>query len=105
MNPYIPVQAIYVLTAIFAALSIIFLKGKASALFVGHNTAREPVFSTKNLCKALGVCFAVITILLLVTALIWNNMPRWFFYVFWIVLGADILASEIICNLNIIVKK
>lgn len=105
MNPYIPVQAIYVIAAIFAALSIVFLKGKAAALFVGHNTAREPVFSTQKLSKALGVCFAVITVLLLITALIWNNTPRWFFYVFWIVLGADILASAIICNLNIIVKK
>lgn len=105
MTHYIPVQVIYGLAVLFAALSIIFLKGKAAALFVGHNTAREPVFSTQKLCKALGVCFAVITVLLLITALIWSNVPEWFFYVFWIVLGADILVSAIICNLNIIVKK
>ncbi len=105
MNQNIPVQVIYGLAVLFAALSIIFLKGKSSSLFVGHNTAREPVFSTQKLCKAFGVCFAVITISLLVTALIWNNVPEWFVYVFLIVLGADILASAVICNLNIIVKK
>ena len=70
MNPAVPVEMIYVLAIIFAVLSLVFLSGKGAPLFVGHNTIREPAFSEKELCKALGVCLCVLSVFLLITALI-----------------------------------
>lgn len=105
MNSYIPAWVVYTLAAIFAVLSVVFLKGKAASLFVGHNTARKPVFSQRKLCKAFGACLAVTAALLLITAVIWNNCPDWFVYVFGAVVGGDILAGVIICCLNIIVTE
>lgn len=105
MNSYISAWVVYTLAAIFAVLSVVFLKGKAASLFVGHNTARKPVFSQRKLCKAFGACLAVAAVLLLITAVIWNNCPEWFVYVFGAVLGGDILAGVIICCLNIIVEE
>ncbi|MGN0679490.1 MAG: DUF3784 domain-containing protein [Oscillospiraceae bacterium] len=101
----IPVQIVYVLAAIFTVLSFVFLKGKASSLFVGHNTFREPAFSQFSLCKAFGVCLSVITAILYIAALIWDICPEWFIYVFWFIIGGDVLIGTIICNLNILIKK
>lgn len=63
MNQSIPVEIIYGLCILFTVLSILFLRGKGSSLFVGHNTTKEPAFQPVKLCKALGVCFAGITLL------------------------------------------
>ena len=101
----IPVGVIYGLAAIFAVLSILFLKGKGSSLFVGHNTVRKPAFSEHKLCKSLGVCLAVIAAFLLIAALIWDHSPKWFIYIFWVVIVGDVLAITIICNLNILFRK
>lgn len=101
----IPVGVIYGLAAIFAVLSILFLKGKGSSLFVGHNTVREPAFSEHKLCRALGVCLVIIAVFLLIAALIWDHFPEWFIYIFWVVIVGDVLAITIICNLNILFRK
>lgn len=51
------------------------------------------------------VIYILAAVFLLIVAVIWNIYPAWFDYVFAAVVGADILAGMIICNLNIIVKK
>lgn len=60
MSFEVPVELIYVLFVIFAVLSAVFLKGIGSSLFVGHNTAQEPAVSPVKLCRAMGICFAII---------------------------------------------
>lgn len=102
MNSSIPVEIIYCLFVLFTVLSILFLKGKGSSLFVGHNTTKEPAFQPVKLCKALGVCLASIALLLLIAALLWNNWPKWFSWIFGIVTGGNVISITILCNLNII---
>lgn len=82
--------------------AILFLKGKGSSLFVGHNTTKEPAFQPVKLCKALGVCLASIALLLLIAALLWNNWPKWFSWILGIVTGGNVISITILCNLNII---
>lgn len=105
MNSNISVVVIYGLFIVFAILSIVFLMGKGKTLFVGHNTAKEPRFSTTKLSKAVGVCFSIITVLLLITALIWNGCPEWYQYFFWVIIGGNIVAITIVCHLNIIFRN
>lgn len=102
MNQSIPVEIIYCFCVLFTMLSILFLKGKGSSLFVGHNTTKEPAFQPVKLCKPLGVCFAGIALLLLITALLWNNWPKWFSWIFWIVIEGNVISITLLCNLNII---
>ena len=105
MDTNLPVEVIYVLDIIFAILAIVFLKGKGEAMMVRYNTLKEPVFNERKLCQALGVCFAILAVFLLIVALIWNHYPAWFDYVSRVVIGGDILAAIIICNLNIIFRN
>ena len=105
MSENIPVVVVYVLVLLFAVLSIVFLKGKAKNLFVGHNTAKAPKFSTTKLSKAVGICFSIITVFLFITALIWNVCPEWYKYLFWIIIGANSAVITIMSNLNIIFKN
>lgn len=101
----VPVQLIYILFVIFAILSVVLLKGIGHSLFVGHDTVQGPTFQPVKLCKAMGICFAIIAIFLLISSFIWNNRPEWFIYVFWVVVGGNIAAAVIIANLNIIVRR
>ncbi|MBP3488164.1 MAG: DUF3784 domain-containing protein [Roseburia sp.] len=101
----VPVIVIYVLFVIFAVLSAVFLKGKGSSLFAGHSTVREPAFAPVKLCKAMGICFAVLAIFLLITVFVWNQRPDWFRYVLWVVVGGNIIAATIIANLNILFRR
>ncbi|MGN1120666.1 MAG: DUF3784 domain-containing protein [Oscillospiraceae bacterium] len=105
MNPNVPVGVIYALFTLFAVLAAVFLKGKAVSLFVGHNTAREPVFSAQKLCRAFGVCLWAVAAVLLISALLRNNCPEWFRYVFYAVIGGAVLVGTVICFLNVIVKE
>lgn len=105
MSFEVPIELIYVLFVIFAVLSAVFLKGIGGSLFVGHNTAQEPAVSPVKLCRAMGICFAIIAIFLLITSFIWNHRPAWFVYASWVVIGGDIIAAAIIGNLNIVLRK
>lgn len=105
MNTNLPIEVIYVLAVICAIVAIIFFKGKGKAMMVRYNTLKEPVFNESKLSKALGVCFAILAVFLLIVALIWDIYPTWFDYVCWMVIGGNIVAAFIICNLNIIFRK
>lgn len=105
MNSNISVVVIYGLTIVFAILAIVFLKEKGKSLFVGHNTTKAPRFSTTKLSKAVGICFSIITVFLFITALIWNVCPGWYPYLFWTIIGGNIIAIATICNLNIIFRN
>lgn len=105
MNSNVPVVVIYSLTILFAILSIVFLKGKGKNFFVGHNTTKTPKFSTTKLSKGVGICFSIITVFLFITALIWNVCPEWYRYFFRVIIGGNIVAIVIVCNLNIIFKN
>ena len=105
MNSNISVVVIYGLIIIFAVLSIVFLKGKGKTLFVGHNTTKEPRFSTTKLSKVVGMCFSIITVILFITALIWNVCPEWYQYFFWVIIGGNIVTITIVCHLNIIFRN
>ncbi|MBQ8189154.1 MAG: DUF3784 domain-containing protein [Lachnospiraceae bacterium] len=95
----------YVLAAIFALLSIMFFAGKGRSLFVGHNTAKEPAFDLIKLSKAIGICLIAMTACLVTMALLGATCPEWVCYGLWILMGGDMLAIFIICNLNIIFRK
>jgi len=101
----IPVQFVYGLTLLFIILTIIFLKGKGSSLVVGHDTIQPPKIDEKKICKAMGICFLILTILLGFTSLFWNYLSQWYSYLFFIIAIPDMLAIVLICNLNIIFKN
>lgn len=99
-----PVEIIYGLTLVFLILSIVFLMGKGSSLIVGHSTVQKEKFSTKKVCRAIGICCSVMTTLLGVTSVLWNYLPDWYGYLFLAIITIDILAVVIICNINIIFR-
>ena len=104
MDTNLPVEVIYVLDVICTIVAIVFFRGKGTMMF-RYNTRKKPVFTEDKLCKALGVCFAILAAFLFIVALIWDFYPAWFDYVCWVVIGGDVLAAVIICNLNIIFKN
>ena len=105
MNSNISVVVIYGLIIVFAILSTVFLKGKGKTLFVGHNTMKAPRFSTTKLSKTVGMCFSILTVLLFITALIWNACPEWYQYFFWVITVGNIVVIAIVCHINIIFRN
>ena len=99
------VETVYGLAAVFLIVTVFFLMGKGSSFNAGHNTLRETRFEPEKLGKALGGCFAVLTIVLGVTSALWNFLPAWYGYLFFTVIGLDMLAVMMICHANIIFRK
>lgn len=62
----------WIVTGIFAVLSILFLMGKGGFLIAGYNTASESEkarYDEKRLCRVMGIGMSVITISLVIAAL------------------------------------
>lgn len=100
-----PVEVIYGLTIVFLIITVFFLMGKGSSFIVGHNTLQETRFAPRKLGKAIGGCFSVLTVLSGVTSVLWNFLPVWYGYLFFTVIGIDMLAVIMICHANIIFRK
>lgn len=100
-----PVEVIYGLTIAFLIITVFFLMGKGSSLIVGHNTLQEARFGPKKLGKELGGCFAALTVILGITSILWSFLPAWYGYLFFALIGLDMLAVIVICHANIIFRK
>ena len=80
-----PDWLLYVVAAVFAALSILLLLGKCSWLIAGYNAASEKekqAYNEKRLCRVVGGGMAVLTVALLFTALFEDVLPASFSFVF-----------------------
>ena len=61
-----PIWVAWIVVAILAVLSIIFLSGKGSILIAGFNTSSEEErkrYNAKRLCRIMGGGFSIITII------------------------------------------
>lgn len=101
----VPVEVIYALTVFFMALSVFFLLGRGGSLIVGHDTIQKEKYPVKKLCRAIGVCFAILTVLLGITSLFWNVLPGWYIYLFDTVAAAVMAAVFVLCHMNIIFRR
>lgn len=96
-----PIEIAYVVTALFAALSIVLLLGKGSWLIAGYNTAskeEKEKFDERKLCLVVGVGMGFIALLLFVTCFIWNKVPSYFPYVLLTLIILDALVTIILGN-------
>lgn len=69
----------WILTAVFAVLSVVLLSGRGSFLIAGYNTAdkeEKAKYDEKRLCRVMGAGMAVITAILLLCTLYDFNLPR-----------------------------
>lgn len=96
-----PPAVLWIVVALFAILSAVLLSGHGANLIAGYNTASEAEkkrYDEKKLCRVLGAGMAVITVLLLVSALLMDVLPAWFGYLEIGIVLADCAALVILAN-------
>lgn len=96
-----PIEILYVVTALFIILTIMFLMGKGSWLIAGYNTSPEEekeLYDEKKLCRVMGGCFIIIDVLLLAICFFRDKMPEFFGYIFIGIVVADSLVAIILSN-------
>ena len=74
-----PDWVLYLVTALFAALSLLLLLGKGSWLIAGYNTApreEKQRYDEKRLCRVTGVGMAVLSALLALMTIWEEQLPR-----------------------------
>lgn len=103
-----PMEFIYVLTVVCAGLAVLFLTGKGSRFLTVYKAAEKDREAkerqNKRLSKVIGVCFALMDILLIVTAVSQNRLPEWFTVVFAAVTGICMFIIFFAVNADIIIK-
>lgn len=96
-----PEWIMWVVAAIFALLTMIFLSGHGSGLIAGYNTAtkdEKEKYDEKKLCRVMGWGMAVITVLIVVMGLFETVLPAGFVYVFLGIVIVDIIAIMVLSN-------
>lgn len=91
----------YVITVIFAVMTVLFLSGHGAFLIAGYNTASEKDksrYDKKKLCRVMGCGFLVITVLVGLTAVYGENLPDWLQRGLPIVTVADVAVLVILSN-------
>ena len=94
-------MGLWIVTVLFAILSAVLLSGHGANLIAGYNTASEAEkkrYDEKKLCRILGAGMALITVLLLVSALLMDVLPAWFGYVQTGIILADCVTILILAN-------
>lgn len=80
-----PDWLLYVMVALFAALSLLLMAGKGAWLIAGYNTVSEKekqTYNEKLLCRVVGGGMAVLTAALLFMAIFEDALPASFSIVF-----------------------
>lgn len=75
----------WILTGIFALISVVLLLGKGSFLIAGYNTAgreQKAKYDEKKLCRVMGAGMSVITLILLLCTIYGYELPS---YLEWII--------------------
>lgn len=100
----VSVWVLYLLTIVFLILSLFFLTGKGSGLFVSRDAIKGGRFDSVKMSKALGICFMIMTLLLSAASLFREYLPEWYSCLFTAGAALALFSSLIICNANIIFK-
>lgn len=96
-----PEWIMWIVAAIFALLTIVFLTGHGSGLVAGYNTAskeEKEKYDEKKLCKVMGWGMAVITVLIIVMGLFETILPASFVDVFLGIVIVDIIVIMVLSN-------
>ena len=95
----------YVILAFLAIMSVQFLRGKWSFLIAGYNTATEAEkaqYDEKKLCRVMGVCMGIITVLIAIMLAFDGQIPPGIM-IFLILadVGVALVLSNTICKKKI----
>lgn len=92
---------IWIVTAVCAIMSIVLLCGKGGFLIAGYNTAsagNKAKYDEKKLSRVMGAGMSVITVMLMIMALMGENAPGFFIWIFLAVVFVDIVFMMILTN-------
>lgn len=92
---------VWVIFAIMTLLSVVLLSGRGAFLIAGYNTASKKEkgkFDEKKLCRVAGIGTSVISIFLLVMAILNDNLPTYFAYIFFSAIVVDVIVMLILTN-------
>lgn len=95
------VVPLFIIFALFAILSIVFLTGHGAGLIAGYNTSKpeqKALFNEKKLCRVMGIGMAVIAVAILIMAIGIDTLPSWFTYVFLGIVLVDVFTLIILSN-------
>lgn len=96
-----PMWLLWVVVGLFAFLTILLLSGRGGALIAGYNDmkkAEKAKYDEKKLCRVVGGCMGVITLLISVMAIWEDVLPESFAVVSLVVIFADVVVTIILCN-------
>ncbi len=96
-----PDWVIWGVFGIFVIMSIVLLTGHGANLIAGYNTSSEKEkakYNKKKLCRVVGICFSVITMMIGVMAVGESVLPAAFSTVFLIVTVIDCITVLILMN-------
>lgn len=97
-----PDWIMYVVAAVFALMTITFLRGRGGGLIAGYNTmsAEEKAkYDAKKMCRGMGVGFGFITVLVLISGLFAHILPDYFAYIMLALLVLDVVVMIIWGNI------
>lgn len=97
---------IWLITGVFAVLSILFFTGKGSFLIAGYNTAskeQKELYDEKKLCRLMGVSMGIITVSCALQA--WSAAPHWMQMAGGILILADVALTVFLANSSLVKNK
>lgn len=97
-----PDWIMYVVAAVFALMTILFLFGRGSWLIAGYNTMsaeEKSKYNEKKMCRGMGVGFGFLTVLVFVSVLFANVLPAYFAYIMLALIIFDVVVMIVWGNL------
>lgn len=97
-----PDWIMYVVAAVFALMTILFLCGRGGWLIAGYNTMPEEEkakYDEKKMCRGMGVGFGFLTVLILVSGIFAHVLPAYFAYIMLALIIVDVVVMIIWGNL------
>ena len=97
---------IWLITGVFAVLSILFFTGKGSFLIAGYNTAskeQKKLYDEKKLCRLMGVSMGIIAVSCALQA--WTAAPHWLSTAGGILTLADVVLTLFLANSSLVKNK
>lgn len=97
---------IWIITGVFAVLSILFFTGRGSFLIAGYNTAskeQKKRYDEKKLCRLMGVSMGIIAVCCALQT--WDAPPHWLSTAGGILILTDVVLTVFLANSSLVKNK
>ncbi len=92
---------VYITTALFILLTVVFWKGKGTWLIAGYNMINDKEkekYSRKKLCRLMSVCMGICSFLLLIMCILGEERIDEYAHIFAVIIIITVIITVILAN-------